>query len=325
LGRLWDASGYKPNLSLRLALGLPTGTTVTTFAQDDVLDDVLDENATVDPTQLRLGSGAFSGSADLLLTQFVHPKVGLTLPVSIKAPFHRNSSGLLFGPSVEYGLGILGIPGGGIVLGGAVRGTWSAKSHEDANGELVNSGGHKLSARANVGVTINENWFAAVEANVPFWARVNGTQLSETYSLSAVVAWSFGGDDEEDQEGDEHDHSGADHGDVQHAARRGKSFDRKRLHVPGKITVVDFWADWCEPCKEVTATLQELAAKYPDKLAVRMVEVPAGDAPVAQEHLGGTVHLPLVWFLDANGKKVAELHGSEVIPSLVETVTDLVE
>ena len=36
----------------------------------------------------------------------------------------------------------------------------------------------------------------------------------------------------------------------------------KMTVAPGKVTIVDFWATWCEPCKKSFPKLQELYVKY---------------------------------------------------------------
>jgi thiol-disulfide isomerase/thioredoxin len=46
---------------------------------------------------------------------------------------------------------------------------------------------------------------------------------------------------------------------------------------PGKVTVVDFWATWCEPCHELMPELESLWKEYAGEGLV-VVGVEAGDA-----------------------------------------------
>jgi thioredoxin 1 len=39
--------------------------------------------------------------------------------------------------------------------------------------------------------------------------------------------------------------------------------------------VVDFWADWCPPCKAISRSLEELAAEFGDRMAVVTLDVDA--------------------------------------------------
>lgn len=97
--------------------------------------------------------------------------------------------------------------------------------------------------------------------------------------------------------------------DIRDLARGGKSFALKDAPVSGKITVIDFWADWCRPCKKITAMLTELAAENPN-LAIRKVEVPNFESAVAVQYLANVSGLPVVWIYSADGQVSQKLTGT---------------
>jgi thioredoxin 1 len=130
-----------------------------------------------------------------------------------------------------------------------------------------------------------------------------GFGVSYTLPTKAVDAHDHGHDDE-----DEEVHT-ATTGDVQDAARGGESFELAKVLVPGKVTVIDFWAEWCHPCIHIAQALSGLAAQH-DTLAVRKVEVPDFDEPVAVEHLKGESALPIVWIYGPDGKLITKLIGT---------------
>ena len=64
-----------------------------------------------------------------------------------------------------------------------------------------------------------------------------------------------------------------------------------------KPAIIDFYADWCRPCRQLAPKLQEVADRYADQLVVYKVNVDENPQLAA---LFGVQSIPMVLFVPLN-------------------------
>ena len=69
--------------------------------------------------------------------------------------------------------------------------------------------------------------------------------------------------------------------------------------------LIDFWADWCPPCRMLTPILDELAQKYSGVMRIGKLDVDAN--PTTQEFYGIMAMPTLMLFKD--GKPIMQIVG----------------
>jgi thioredoxin 1 len=65
------------------------------------------------------------------------------------------------------------------------------------------------------------------------------------------------------------------------------NFDAEVLRSPLPV-LVDFWADWCGPCKMMAPVLEEIAEEYGGRLKIAKVDVDK-EAELAEQHNISTI------------------------------------
>jgi copper chaperone CopZ len=85
--------------------------------------------------------------------------------------------------------------------------------------------------------------------------------------------------------------------------------DLNKITAPGKITLVDFYGDWCGPCKVLEARIERYMQAHPN-IALRRLDIAHWDNVAAHQasDLGATA-LPYVRVYDAKGKFVTAVTG----------------
>jgi thioredoxin 1 len=93
------------------------------------------------------------------------------------------------------------------------------------------------------------------------------------------------------------------------------SFNTDVLQAKGTV-LVDFWAEWCGPCKAIAPALEEIGAEYAGKLTVAKVNI--DDNPVTPNTYAVRGIPTLILFKD--GKPVATKVGAAPKSALKEWV-----
>lgn len=87
--------------------------------------------------------------------------------------------------------------------------------------------------------------------------------------------------------------------------------DLARVLAPGRITVVDFYADWCGPCKDVERHLAQKLTGRSD-IAVRKLNIVSWDSALAKHYVSKLPSMPVQVIFGKDGHKIETLAGLDL-------------
>ena len=89
------------------------------------------------------------------------------------------------------------------------------------------------------------------------------------------------------------------------------TFEEEVINTEGPV-LVDYWADWCGPCKMIAPILDEIAAEYKDKIKIAKLNIDENPATPPKYGIRGIPTLMLFKGGNVEATKVGAVSKSQL-------------
>ena len=298
-----------PRVLVSLGAALPTGPYI------EKSNIVTTGDGYVAPDQYAsLGRGVAWLLADVEILGALGERWGWYASLWTRTALNQATNGFAWGPERRTSLGVSfrAVPG---LLTLALNGDWQWRDtstellydpavERKVRTDFISGGGDWYDLVPTIRADWTEYVSSTLTARIPIHRDVHGLQGVQNVGLFLGVQWSFSSGASEQ--------SGAVPGRSVPApsqpGSRPEQPEIARLLVPGRITLVDYWATWCAPCAKLDRALTAFHQDRPD-LAIVRVDASEWQQPEMDRLLPAVPGLPVLDIYGADGRLVARLVG----------------